>query len=264
MADQIQYQGKTWEHGLFIYALIRNSSGQVFRTDAQVFENYVTANLTKYAVALTEQGTASAFFLAAFPNLAAGEYFITAYRQVGAAAVEGDDLVGDNPVYWTGGGFRATRRPPASSGTVVVTGPVTAMIHEGVDAFLLASARIPPLAGKSIFPDFAPKGASYPRLVWFRVDTTRQKTLRKTVKLPMARFQIEAWGLTRATAAKLLNAVRQDVQDWYDAGLNAMWGPINVRSVVIENEMDNSDPPHDSSDVHAFRSQLDLVIWYRE
>jgi hypothetical protein len=154
------------------------------------------------------------------------------------------------------------------AGELVIITPTpletSALIHEGVNAFLLASARIAAVAGKSLFPDMAKKGAAYPRIVWLRVDETRPMTLRKSVKLPTARFQFDCWALTRASAARLADALRQDVQDWIDAGANEPWGDVDVRALSIVDLVDDYDPPHDASDVGAYRTRLDLQITYRE
>lgn len=140
------------------------------------------------------------------------------------------------------------------------------MIHDGVKAWLSSREGVIALAGKRLYTDAAPKNAGYPRLVWFRVDTTRTKVLKGNVKLPASRWQIDAWALTRAAAAELADAVRQAVQAWRDQPANERdtWGDVTVDAVSIEDEGDDYDSPQDASDVGAYRSRIDLLIWYRE
>lgn len=139
-------------------------------------------------------------------------------------------------------------------------------IEEGVYAFLTAQTTITALATGGIFPDMAPKNATYPRLTYSLVSTTEGTQLRGTVDLPQARFTVEAWGLTRAEAANLGKAVRAAVKGWQklDKAAAPKWGDVVVRSVTIADQADDYDPPQDASDVGAYRTRVDLAIWYED
>ena len=103
MADQIQYQGKNYQHALTLYAIVFNSAGQPWRTDTLAFENYATADrATKYANAMAEQGTASCFYLGATPQIPSGVYYVVVYQQAGGSPAEGDEALGVANLYWTG------------------------------------------------------------------------------------------------------------------------------------------------------------------
>lgn len=89
MAEQIQVQHSA--SGANLYALVRNSSGEVWNTNGQVFEPYDTANLVDYAIAMTEQGAASAFYVADSQRPDGSEVWQAAvYLQGGVSPAEGD------------------------------------------------------------------------------------------------------------------------------------------------------------------------------
>lgn len=100
MADQIQ---AVWvETGDTLYALVRNSAGQIWQTTTTTFVNYVTANLANYAISLTEQGTASRYYTANFPAAVEGTYAVVVYKQLGGSPAETDLLTDSGNVEWTG------------------------------------------------------------------------------------------------------------------------------------------------------------------
>lgn len=91
--------------GANLYAVVRDGTGQAYRADTQAFEAYVTANLTstKYALAMTEQGTASRYYAVNFPSLTTpGLYFVAVYVRAGGAPAEGDALVRQDTLWWDG------------------------------------------------------------------------------------------------------------------------------------------------------------------
>lgn len=89
--------------GVTLYAIIRNQTGEAWNTAGSVFQTYVTANITDYDVALSQQGTASQFYALTFPGaISAGVYYVAIYQQAGGAPAEGDMSVGEGEVFWTG------------------------------------------------------------------------------------------------------------------------------------------------------------------
>lgn len=100
MSKEIQIPN--WTTGKNLNAVIRNTIGQVLRTDTLLFETYSTANLYKYASGLTEQGTASRFYTGNFPNISAGVYGVTCYEQASGVIGETDIFVGGGDIIWNG------------------------------------------------------------------------------------------------------------------------------------------------------------------
>lgn len=102
MADKILLDA---DSGANIYVVIRNSLGQVYRADTTLFETYLTANLTltKYAIALTEQGTASGMYGLTFPTaIPAGIYSVVAKYRASTNPAESDLTAGAGDVQWDG------------------------------------------------------------------------------------------------------------------------------------------------------------------
>lgn len=95
MADQIQVQHSA--SGANLYALVRNSEGLVW--DGADFVPYATADLATYALAMTEQGVASAFYTCDFPIVPVGLYTVTVF--VGASPAEGDTPVTSQSLEWS-------------------------------------------------------------------------------------------------------------------------------------------------------------------
>lgn len=90
MASQIQIQG---DSGLDVYAVVRRvDNGQVW--NGMTFESLSPANWSDYVVSLSEQST-TGYYIANLPaGLAAGEYSVVAYEQLGEDPASSDDPVG--------------------------------------------------------------------------------------------------------------------------------------------------------------------------
>ncbi len=99
MANEIQCAHTAT--GKNLYALIRNSTGSVWNGSS--FVSYATANLSTYAISLTEQGTASRHYTATFSaSITAGFFAITVFERQGASPAEGDPLAAAGNIEWDG------------------------------------------------------------------------------------------------------------------------------------------------------------------
>lgn len=100
MADEIQLQATAaWD----VYALIRDPVGDIWNGSS--FETYVTANLGTYDIPMSEQGTASGFYEAAFPTsigaaIHGAPYGVSVYRRIGGSPSEGDPIIGSGNIEW--------------------------------------------------------------------------------------------------------------------------------------------------------------------
>lgn len=120
-----------------LYAVIRNDIGKAYRADTQVFETYSTANLTatKYAIALTEQGTASRYYAVDFPTaIPAGIYAVTIYQRVGGSPAETDTLVTGGSIEWDGVSVHSDAALVSDSGTAQAGGASTITLRSGASA----------------------------------------------------------------------------------------------------------------------------------
>lgn len=94
----------SWNAGVTLYFHIWNATGLVWNTNTTAFEAYSTANIANYAIAATQQGSASGYYRASFPSsIAKGVYSIYAKLQSGGSPAESDLTVGNQYGYnWSG------------------------------------------------------------------------------------------------------------------------------------------------------------------
>lgn len=90
-----------------MYAIVRNSTGSVWDTTGSSFVAYATADITKYDIALSEQGTASRYYAGDMPALSAGVYNVAVYQRAGASPDENDTLAGVAQIHWDGSAVSA-------------------------------------------------------------------------------------------------------------------------------------------------------------
>ena len=98
MAGELQ---ASYRPGITAYFLIRNSTGSIWNGSS--FETYATANYSTYAISATQQGTASAYYTAAFPSaITPGVYSIVLKQQIGASVAETDPTGATGDEQWDG------------------------------------------------------------------------------------------------------------------------------------------------------------------
>lgn len=89
------------------YALVRNSVNQIWDDSGNSLVAYVTANLGLYDLPMTEQGTASRYFIVSFPTdteLIPGVYTIQIFDRLGGSPAETDTFLGLlDDFQWDGG-----------------------------------------------------------------------------------------------------------------------------------------------------------------
>lgn len=121
MAGEIQ---ANYAAGKTLYALIRNRNGQIWDTGDSAFEAYVTASYAAYAISLSQQGTASGFYVGSFPAaITAGVYSIVTKEQIGGAVAESDPTVAVGDLQWNGSATMPLA-DVATSGQVALFAPI--------------------------------------------------------------------------------------------------------------------------------------------
>lgn len=122
MAGEIQ--ASVGVSGGTMYVLIRDRIGRVWNTSSQSMENYQTANYANYTVSATEQGSASAYYVATFPAaIPPGVYSITMHQQQGGSPAETDRRVAMNDYQW-GGSATLPLSDLVTSGQLSQIGPI--------------------------------------------------------------------------------------------------------------------------------------------
>lgn len=116
--------------GKNVYALVRNATGSVWNGSS--FVTYATANLSSYAISLTEQGTASGYYTGIFPTVSAGVYAIVACERAGGSPAEGDSLIASGNLEWDGSAVvsMSSRLAPTVAGRTL---DVSATGEAGID-----------------------------------------------------------------------------------------------------------------------------------
>jgi hypothetical protein len=92
MAGEIQIA--ITDTGKILYAILRNRSGLVYRPATGLFETYNVANLSNYAITMTEQGNSRYYTGNAPAAVVDIDYSAVIYERVGASPAEGDPPVG--------------------------------------------------------------------------------------------------------------------------------------------------------------------------
>lgn len=98
MAAELQF---SFMAGRTCYVLVRNRIGQIWNGSS--FEAYATANYANYVISATQQGTASAFYVATFPSaIVPGVYSIVGKEQIAGSPAETDPTVATGEEQWNG------------------------------------------------------------------------------------------------------------------------------------------------------------------
>lgn len=100
MSGEIQ---ASYEASRTLDAIVRDRNGRPYSSSgAGGFGTYTTFEYPEYAIAMTEQGTASAFYTGDFPAVAAGVYSVCVKARAGASPAETDPTVAQGDLHWDG------------------------------------------------------------------------------------------------------------------------------------------------------------------
>jgi hypothetical protein len=102
MANEIHID---YTSGNMLYAVVRNSAGEVWYPVGQVFESWGTGGRTAddYDISLTDKSGSR--YVGDFDvNIPVGEYSVQVFLQAGAGPADGDSLVGGGEIIWSGTG----------------------------------------------------------------------------------------------------------------------------------------------------------------
>jgi len=102
MANEIHVD---YTSGNTLYAVVRNSTGEVWYAVGQAFEAWGTGSRAAddYDISLTDKSGSR--YVGSFDgNIPAGRYSVQAFLQPGANPADGDNLVGSGEIVWSGVG----------------------------------------------------------------------------------------------------------------------------------------------------------------
>lgn len=196
MAGEIQ---APFSAGKTVYAQIRNRVGQIWNTSGGTgaFETYSTAQISVYAISLTEQGTASAYYTGNMPAaIPAGLYNIVAKEQKGGSVAETDPVVAAGTEQWNGT-VLLPLSDLATSGQLGQIGPVRLARGIAVSGFpfklVSATDHITPFTSGVVSGQISRDGGSFGALQsgaftelglgWYKTNLTSGDLLATTVAL---------------------------------------------------------------------------------
>jgi hypothetical protein len=103
--------------GSVVYAqIIRETDGKIWNTSGTpAFEDYVTANIANYAIAMAQAGTASGIYTGTFPStIPAGRYSVVARVRAGGSPAEADAVAGAGEILWDGTAVQSAIASPTN------------------------------------------------------------------------------------------------------------------------------------------------------
>jgi ABC-type molybdate transport system substrate-binding protein len=102
MANEIHVD---YTSGNTLYAVVRNTAGEVWYAGGQVFESWGTGSRAAddYDISLTDK-SGNRYVGSFDSNIPAGRYSIQIFSQAGANPADSDNLVGGGEIVWSGVG----------------------------------------------------------------------------------------------------------------------------------------------------------------
>ena len=170
MANEIR---TTYPGEVNLYAMVRNSSDEIWFPTNEVWETYGTSDRTAadYAITLTDQS--GGLYTADFPdNIAVGTYTTMIYLRNGAspADVPTDDVIGIASIKWTGSTVAAeaadetTATEVCNMAFIKLGEPVIGAIYDGTPQAALCLVLYPRIRNEVLFKlkrtSFADLGAA--------------------------------------------------------------------------------------------------------
>lgn len=126
-------------------------------------------------------------------------------------------------------------------------------IEVAIRSTLIANNTIAALTTRC-YPVMIPQDPTFPLILYTRITNQPDNLLNGVSGLAYSRFQIEAWGLTYASAKALANAIR--------GCLNAQKytvGTVEIVSIVMQSEQDLYEEA-----VNCHRVIQDYTMWHTE
>jgi len=115
------------------------------------------------------------------------------------------------------------------------------MIEQGLVTFLKAAPGLAALVGGGVFPQHAPQGQTFPRVLYQVLTEQRKHSLQGAAGFTVVRLQLDAQGRGPASYADA-KAVEEQLRQCLD-GFRGLWGNFRVQFCFLEDSPDDYVPP---------------------
>lgn len=131
------------------------------------------------------------------------------------------------------------------------------MITKAIRSLLLSDAAISDYTGGHVWSDQMQQGADPPCIVLLMVNEDINNVFGGPLGVDAATFQVESVGRTRQEADDLATLVRKQV-----GGFRGTVDGVVIREGNLQRRYEATDEPEQGSDLHRYRSIIDVVFTY--
>lgn len=127
-------------------------------------------------------------------------------------------------------------------------------IEDALYARLSTDAAVTALVSTRIYPVHAPQGATYPAVVFTRLDTTATTALGTASRFFNSRFQFDAWAKTYESSKAIVTAIRESL----DALDTTILG-VRIWAIVYNTEVDIFE-----DETQLYRNAVDFDVIFSQ
>lgn len=125
-------------------------------------------------------------------------------------------------------------------------------------SLLGSESTISAICSTRIYSNNAPQGAKFPYLIITQMSSEENGSIDGgSGQLRFLNFDIDCKAKTATTAEQLCKAVREFIDDYFGPA-----GDLTIGAVMLNDEVDDYEPPQDGSGVGVYVKTLDLDIQY--
>jgi hypothetical protein len=131
-------------------------------------------------------------------------------------------------------------------------------MKSGLVALLASESTVNAICGSRIYVSKAPQKAAFPHIVITQMSSEENGSIDGgSGQLRFISFDIDSRATTSVKAEELGTAVRTFIDDYSGAA-----GSYTIGCVIVNNEMDDFEPPQDGSDIGVHVVTLDLEVQF--
>jgi hypothetical protein len=132
-------------------------------------------------------------------------------------------------------------------------------IEEAIYYLLSNDATVSGLVGTRIYPMVVPRNAAMPAIAYQQISGVREHTMTGPIGMVKARFQINCWAETYATADAIAEAVRKEL-DGYSGVASDTW----IYDITLLQGADKIEVLPGVDVLTTTGKRLDFLVWYKE